>query len=670
MTQPTGASAHTIFDRRGPAAFMVASLAIGVLVGLGASALVIGAHFIADVVGSVDDDGVGRLMPLFAVPLGLVVAWLIARRWGPGIEGDGVPETMVGISLRGGYLPGRIVGAKLSATMATLGFGGSAGREGPIVQIGGTIGSVLARRTRFGEDQVRSLIAAGAGAGIGASFNAPIAGMLFALEVILGNFAIRHLNAVVVASVAAAVTTRLAIGEERILSAPAHTLGSPTELILYAALGVLAGVVAVTFLRFLEAPERAAARLGGVSRPLVAGLLIGAAGIIEPRVLGTGQDVVAHLLQLPADSTELWYVLLALVGLKILAVTLTLNGGGSGGAFMPSLFLGANLGAALALVVQPLWGLSTLQPGAFAVVGMAAAFAGVARAPLTSIIIVFEITGDYGLVLPLMLATSVATMLAERLEPNSAYTAPLRRRGIHLPTREDVDLLDTVTVADVMSGPDTVCSPDVTAAEASALLERTRHHGMPVVEAGHLVGIVTLSDLAKEGATTVGDVMTLRPITVSPSLPVSEALARMAALDVGRLPVVAEDRPDVLLGMFRRDSAVVAYERALGATTDRRLSRERHDVRAAPRTAFFEIWIPHGSPVKGRNVRSVVWPDDVTLVSIRRGSSVLIPHGDTTLEPGDTVTAYGSAGAKARMEAILGVGGGGREPNDAHAAGR
>lgn len=641
---------------------MLVALVIGIFVGLGASALVIGIQLVGDLVERAADAGPGRLTPLLAVPIGLVLAWVIARRWGPGIEGDGVPETMVGLALRGGYLPARTVGAKLAATVVTLGFGGSAGREGPIVQIGGTIGSVLSRHTRFGEDQVRSLIAAGAGAGIGASFNAPIAGMLFALEVILGNFAIRHLNAVVVTSVAAAVTTRLAIGEERILSAPVHSVGSPAELAIYAVLGVLAGAVAATFLRFLEAPRQVRERFQGWRRPLVAGVLVGLAGIVEPRVLGTGQELVAGLLRLSADTPTVWYVLLGLIAVKILAVTLTLNGGGSGGAFMPSLFIGANLGAMVALLVQPAWGVSTLQPGAFAVVGMAATFAGVARAPLTSIIIVFEITGDYGLVLPLMLAASLATVLAERFEPHSVYTAPLRRRGIHLPTREDVDLLDTVTVADVMSELDTVCSPDATVEEAADLLERTHHHGIPVVERGRLVGIITLTDLVGNGEPQAGrrvrDVMTPRPVTVSPSLPVSEALARMAALDVGRLPVVAGDRPDVLLGMFRRDSAVIAYERALGATTDRSLYRQRHQVRIAPTTAFFEIWIPHGSPVTGRRVKEVEWPDDVTLVSIRRGGSVLIPHGDTTVEPGDTVTAYGSGGARARMERILGASGG------------
>jgi CIC family chloride channel protein len=652
-----------MFDRRGPAVFMLVAVVIGVLVGLAASALVLGVQLIGDLVEKAANAGVGKLTPLLAAPIGLVVAWLVARRWGPGIEGDGVPETMVGLALRGGYLPVRTVGAKLAATVATLGFGGSAGREGPIVQIGGSIGSVLSRSTRFGEDQVRSLIAAGAGAGIGASFNAPIAGMLFALEVILGNFAIRHLNAVVVTSVAAAVTTRLVIGEERILSAPAHSVGSPAELAIYAVLGVLAGAIAVGFLRFLESPERVRERLRGWRRPLAAGVVVGLAGVVEPKVLGTGQEWVGSLLRLAAGTPEVWYTLVGLFALKILAVTVTLNGGGSGGAFMPSLFIGANLGAMVALLVQPVWGASTLQPGAFAVAGMAATFAGVARAPLTSIIIVFEITGDYGLVLPLMLAASLATMIAERYEPHSVYTAPLRRRGIHLPTREDVDLLDTVTVADVMYEPDTVCSPDATAAEAADLLERTHHHGIPVVERGRLVGIITLADLAGNGEPVAGqhvrDVMTTRPVTVSPSLPVSEALARMAALDVGRLPVVAGDRPDVLLGMFRRDSAVIAYERALGATTDRSLYRQRHQVRIAPATAFFEIWIPHGSPVTGRHVREVEWPDDVTLVSIRRGGSVLIPHGNTTVEPGDTVTAYGSGGARARMEHILGASGGG-----------
>ncbi|MFQ5555253.1 MAG: chloride channel protein [Acidimicrobiia bacterium] len=536
-------------------------------------------------------------------------------------------------------------------------------------QIGATIGSSLARYTRFGEDQIRSLVVAGAAAGIGASFNAPIAGMLFGMEVLLGNFSIRHLNAVVVSSVAAAVTTRSLVGEERILSAPPHQLSDPRELILYVLLGLLAVLFALWFLRLIKNVEgyREPRRIPVWVRPVVAGLVIAAIGAAEPRLLATGQDFVASLLQLDAGSSEaaisstvpvleslpLWLFLGLIAFVKPLAATLTRSSGGSGGSFMPSLYIGAVMGAGMALLVGPVWGFSEIDPGAFAVVGMAATFAAVARAPLTSIIIVFEITGDYGLVLPLMLASSLATFLADRYHPETSYTLPLKREGIHLPRTEDIDLLDTVMVGEVMSPPMTALEPSMTTEQADRILAEQRHHGLPVVSSQGLVGIVTVSDIASAGdpspELTVADVMTPNPVTVVSSMSVSAALARMATLGVGRMPVIAEDDPSRCVGMFRRESVVRAYHHALGATTDRSLYRERFQARKQPGATFFEIPVPTRSAAAGSVVRDLAWPEEAILVSIRRAGSVLIPHGSTTIREGDTVTAFGTS--ESRIEA-------------------
>ena len=551
---------------RGTAAFLIAALLVGVLVGLGAALLVTLIEAVGDVVDPLREGQsgwprLGRWAALIALPAGLMASYLINRRWGPGVESGGVTETMVGLSLHGGYLPTRTIGAKIAATAATLGTGGSAGREGPVVQIGATIGSSLARHTHFGEDQIRSLVAAGAGAGIGASFNAPIAGMLFAMEVILGNFAIRHLNAVVVASVAAAVTTRSLVGQEQILGGPAHQLDAPAELILYAALGLLAVVFGVLFLRVLDGVESREwpARFPAWVRPLFFALLVGGLIAAEPELFGTGQSFVGGLL-LGGGIDRVWWTLLLIAAAKTLAAAATRAGGGSGGQFMPSLFIGSAVGAGFALLIQDAWNFSDLDSGAFAIVGMAATFAAVARAPLTSIIIVFELTQDYGLVLPLMLASSLATVIADRVHPATGYTLPLVKRGVHLPRTEDIDLLDTVTVGEVMTWPGPPLDGSITTTEAARLFTESGHHGMPVVTGGKLDGIITLSDIARDGGpsddATVAETMTSKPITVFPSMPVSSALARMAALDVGRLPVVADDDPSLFVGMFRRESVV------------------------------------------------------------------------------------------------------------------
>lgn len=664
MARQWMARIRALVGTRGAAVFLVAALVVGVLVGLAAALLVTLIGVVGDAAepvreGSSAWSGLGRWAAVLVLPVGIMVSYAIARRWGPGVESGGVTETMVGLSLHGGYLRTRTVASKIAATAATLGTGGSAGREGPVVQIGATIGSSLARHTRFGEDQIRSLVAAGAGAGIGASFNAPIAGMLFAMEIILGNFAIRHLNAVVVASVAAAVTTRMLVGEERILSGPAHQLDAPAELVLYAVLGLLAVGFGILFLRVLDRVEGRewSAQLPPWTRPLFFSVVVGLLIAAEPQLLGTGQAFVGELLRLDVGADRVWWGLMIIAAAKTLAAASTRAGGGSGGSFMPSLFIGAAVGGGFALLVEPAWGLSEIDPGAFAVVGMAATFAAVARAPLTSIIIVFELTQDYGLVLPLMLATSLATVIADRLHPATGYTLPLVNRGVHLPSTEDIDLLDTVTVGQVMTLPGTTLTPDISTEHAEMVLDESHHHGVPVVSEDRLVGILTFSDIARDGGPredrSVRDVMTPRPITVFPGMPVSAALARMAALDIGRLPVVADEDPLKFVGMFRRSSVVRAYHHALGGSTARSLYRERHRISTQPGATFFEIPIPANSAAHGIRVRELNWPESATLVSIQRANRVIVPHGDTRLETGDTLTGFGSGDSRVEVALLL-----------------
>jgi CIC family chloride channel protein len=528
--------------------------------------------------------------------------------------------------------------------------------------IGAAIGSSLSRYTRFSEDRIRSLVAAGAGAGIGATFNAPIAGMLFAMEVILGNLAIRHLNAVVVASVVAAVTTHTLLGEEQILSSPGGSFDDPRELVLYLILGLIAVGAALLFVRILTwvGDIKLRWQYPDWTRPLAAGIAIAAVGLIDHRALGTGQRFLSALMRI--DSTDaigdlvLWTLpLLAL--LKMITNAMTRSGGGSAGTFMPSLFIGGVLGTALVMAVEPIW-YADLQPASFALVGMAATFAAVARAPLTAIIMVFEITGNYALVLPLMLAASLASFIADRVHPDSVYTMPLTQAGVHLVQNEDVDLLDTVTVGEVMTKLDETLAPTMTIGEAADFLDRSRHHGMPVVEKnGKLAGVLTLIDVAlAEGdpdEMLVKDAMTDRPITVTPTMPVSSALARMAALGVGRLPVVDDMDPSRVVGMFRRNSVVEAYHHALGATTDRHLYRQRLRQRVQPGATFYEVPVPPGSAAAGKRIRDLKWPDEAVLVSIRRDAAVIIPHGDTVLRVNDTITAFGHGDSRVAVAFVL-----------------
>jgi CIC family chloride channel protein len=282
-------------------------------------------------------------------------------------------------------------------------------------------------------------------------------------------------------------------------------------------------------------------------------------------------------------------------------------------------------------------------------------FSVVGRAPLTAILIVFEVTGarDYGLILPLMLTATLGTFFGERFVKDSVYTLALRRKGISLTQPGEVDILDTVSVGSVMAMTPFVASPDLSIAEAERMLDAHRSHGVPVVEDGVLVGIVTVTDLSRTDLphemATVGDVMTPRPVTVDPDTPVSRALERMAALGVGRLPVVSAEDARRLVGIFRREEAVRAYHEALTATTDHHLHRQRLAQRTLPGAGYYDFRVPLGSIADGRKVRDVAWPEGSTLVAIRRNRDVIVPTGETTLTADDVVTAFGTSSSRQQL---------------------
>ncbi len=649
--------------------FLAVAALVGVGVGLGAAALV----YLLELVTGLTDSLLiheGSVWLLATVPVGFTAAWFIARRFAREVAGDGVPEAAAALEVHGGRIRKRVFPLKIIATVLTVGSGGSAGREGPIVHVGGAVGSVVSRWFNLGEDQVRSLVAAGAGAGIGAAFNAPIAGMLFALEVILGSFATRHMSAIVIASVTAAVTSRSLVPSELAIQAGSYTMRNPSELIAYAAMALVIVAIGLFFLKLLDRLEIFSAKHDarmGFLKPIGAGLLVAALIILEPRLFGTGQEVTNALLlgekilAATGEGEVFWWILILLGLGKAVATSLTISSGASGGAFMPSLFMGAAVGTGFARLVDPIFGFD-LNPGAFAVVGMAAMFAVVARAPLTSMLIVFEITGarDYGLILPLMLAATLGTFLAERFSSDSVYTMALKRRGIRIRSSGDVDILDTVAVGTVMRLPQYVANPDDSISDALERLQDHRSHGTPVVGPEGLVGIITMTDISRADGdpdqVTVEDVMTKRPITVVPSTPVSQALERMAALGVGRLPVVDEHQPSRLVGLFRREEAVRAYHEALGSSTDHGLERARLAQRVEPGAGYYDFRIPPGSNADNRRVSEVAWPEGSTLVSVRRGRTVLVPSGGTVLRPGDVVTAFGTGDSKQRMIERLNAG--------------
>lgn len=601
----------------------------------------------------IDNLTIGQLALLIVVPLGIWISWSLTVRFAPEVAGHGVPQIIAAIAVRGGRIRSRVIPLKIIATGVTIGAGGSAGREGSIAQIGSALGSWLGRIGQLGEKDVIALVAAGAGAGISATFNAPIAGMFFAMEVILRRVSIQHLHTTVIASVAGAVVAHSILGDELTFTVQGHTFEDPRQLLLFGLLGLVATGGAWLFMTALDWFEVKPRRLPNWLRPLLLGLLVAALGLWHGEILGTGQSFVNQVLQNNVDLA--WWTLIVIAVLKAVATASTLGGNGSGGIFMPSLFIGATTGSAFALLAGQVWTISTVTPGAYALVGMAATFAAVAHAPLTSILIVFEITGDYGLVLPLMLATAIATILSQRVRPLSAYSAVLARMGVHPVEAEVTDLLDTVTVGETMSRGPLTAGPEATLGEAQGLLNRTRLHSLPIVAEGRLVGILTEADVVRAGGpsdqVTAGEAMTPDPSTVDSTVQVSDALERLAALGVEQLPVVDRGNTERLVGVFTRDNVVTAYHNALGVRSRAVVRSQGRDLTTTPDTGFFELVIPAGSVADGRKVSEVGWPEGCVVVSVHRGSSLLVPTGSTVLQSDDAIIAFGSQEARERLTA-------------------
>nr|WP_207223887.1 chloride channel protein [Pseudonocardia sediminis] len=439
------------------------ALIIGVGAGLGAVVfrfLIFGITGL--VTGRTDYSDAGRVPSTHFPELGIwflllapVVGGLIygplVNRFAPEARGHGVPEVMFAVARNGGRIPARVAAVKALASALCIGTGGSVGREGPIVQIGSALGSSIGQWLRVPSNRLVLMVACGAAGGISATFNAPIAGVLFGLEIILRAFTAEAFGILVISSVTANVIARTIVGDDTILSLPHFALGSVSELPLYALLGLLAGLLGWVFARFLYLVEDACdAVWRGPEwlRPAVGGVLLGGLLLALPQMYGVGYPVLQEGI---SGGYALGFLLVLLIG-KMVATSLTIGIGGSGGVFAPSLFVGGMAGTAFGIVADALFPALHLSPGAFGLVGMAAVFAGAAHAPITAVLIVFELTGDYAVILPLMAAVVLATGISHLVSHDTIYTLKLLRRGVDIDADSGTDrVLRTVTVGDLMT---------------------------------------------------------------------------------------------------------------------------------------------------------------------------------------------------------------------------
>ncbi len=441
----------------------------------------------------------GPFFVVLAPAVGGLIYGPLVHRFAPEARGHGVPEVMYAVSRRGGRIKGQVAVVKALASAICIGAGGSVGREGPIVQIGSALGSWLARVFRMPDSRVRTLVACGAAGGIAATFNAPIAGVFFALELLLSDFEAGSFGAVVLASVAASVVGRTFLGNQAFLQLPPFHLSSGWEYPLFLLLGLLAALVGVGFTRVLygieDASDFLARRIPNWLRPAIGGLLLGLLLLALPQMYGVGYPV----LQAGVDGKYALGFLLLLMAGKVLATSLTIGIGGSGGVFAPSLFIGAMLGAAFGDVVGMIGPSLQGQAGTFALVGMGAVFAGAARAPITAVIIMFELTGEYSIILPIMLAIVVATGVSKLMSADTIYTLKLSRRGVDLTRHPGTELMQATPVGAVMDTSHRALDGSLSAAEGSRLLLASGKHSLPVTDAeGRLAGVVTLQLLSAE----------------------------------------------------------------------------------------------------------------------------------------------------------------------------
>ncbi len=584
----------------------------------------------------------GRYYVILVPALGGLLVGPMVYRLAQEAKGHGVPEVMEAVALKGGRIRPIVAVVKSIASSISIGTGGSAGREGPIVQISAGLGSTLGQLLKLSDERVKNLVACGSAAGIAATFNAPIAGVLFALEIIMGEFSVRHLSSVVIASVTASVIGRIYLGDHPAFLMPPYSLASHWELFLYALLGLvtaLAGLALTKLLYFVEDIFDSWNILNDL-KPAIGGLLLGVVGLFFPEIFGTGHDVIEAALH-----NQLAFKTLVLLGIfKIVAMALTLGSGGSGGVFAPSMFTGAMVGGAFGYLMYYIAPFKVALPGAYAMVGMAAVFSAAARAPLTSIVIVFEMTRDYRIILPLMLATMIATVVAWLIDKESIYTLKLTRRGINIHARKDINLMRAIKVEEAMTPLSRLITvtPDMPLRDLARLFEATHHHGFVVVDSrGELCGVVTLSDLERAVNSgqldgKVADICTTNVRVVFPDETLEDALRHFGALDVGRIPVVSRSNPKRLVGLLRRSDIIQAYARASLKLQEQRHRMELLRLKEAV-GKLMEFEIREGDAAAGKRIRELNLPPDCLVVAIRRGGSLVVPRGNTILMAGDKV---------------------------------
>jgi CIC family chloride channel protein len=506
---------------------------------------------------------------------GLVVGPLIyffARE----AKGHGVPEVMEAVALRGGVIRRRVSGLKTLVSAISIGSGGSVGREGPIVQIGSAAASGIGQLLRVPPRQLRTMVGCGAAAGIAATFNAPIAGALFAVEIVIGDFAVSQFSPIVISSVVATVVSRFFLGNHPAFRVPEYDLVSPFELGAYMLVGVAAGLVALAFIRAMAASEDIFERMPipAYLKAGLGGLCVGLIGMSLPEVFGVGYDTISQALSVGYDTIsraltgQIPVLLLGvLLVAKLAATAITLGSGGSGGIFAPSLFLGAATGGFLGALIHQLFPDATAASGAYALVTMGAVVAAATHAPITAIIMIFEMTQTIEIIPPLMAACVISTLVTTFLSRDSIYTQKLRRRGVDLTQDQDPNILKGLYIRDIIDRKPEVVPASASFASVMDLIVQSDHSEFFVEnDRGEFIGAIylrqvrrLLNEQEELRAIVVASDMVEERVSVSEDDNLDTAMRIFSRGMASEIAVVDPENPRRLVGSVHEQDVISSY---------------------------------------------------------------------------------------------------------------
>ncbi|WP_322506868.1 chloride channel protein [Anaerolinea sp.] len=572
----------------------------------------------------------------------------------------GVAGIIEAVALAGGRLHYQRIPAKSVASALSIGFGASVGPEDPSVQIGANLGSWIGKILHLSEARVRVLVAAGAASGISAAFNAPIAGVFFAIEIILGELGGSTPGIVLLATIASAALTQALTGSEPAFHVPAYAFHSLWEFPIYLSLGALAGVVSAVYIHLIYLSQDFFHRLSLPKwlKPALAGSIVGITGIFLPQIFGVGYGVIEAVLN---GRTFPWIMLIALMVARLLLTPISVGGGFIGGVFAPALFIGVMLGTSFGQGAAWIFRGLNLSPAAFGLAGMAAVLAGAIHAPLTAILLLFEMTQDYRIILPLMGAVAMSLLISRKIQPYSVYSLGLIRKGIRIQHGRDIDVLEELRVSEVMEKefPSLYSNDPLTL--ALDLFQNSHRHGIPVLDdQGKLAGILTIQDLQEHLDSRleekhVGDICTRSLEVTYPDESLSLALRKMSTHNIGRLPVVDREDPQHLVGLLRRADIIRAYDIAL---TQRELFRHRAQQAClnwmTPSSIqVYEFNLCSSSPWVGKAIQDIPLPENCLIVSLTRHKETFVPRGNTILKGGDTLVVTTRSQSRENLERFL-----------------